>query len=207
MKLSVEIVNLIGTGTTSAVAIAAMSLNYLGSRENLRHQNSLAQDGRLWDRRANAYTELLRFTHHVGRATDAGDSDLMGKLEATRTFEIRANVDAFASDDVRELTRVWLEAIGKIYEQAEKVQGDGDVSNEIRTAVNEAIDQTNQAAERIRQQIRIELGASRQVAHRRNWIRRSSRLASDQTRYEGVLSRTGPGRRSPTSGRLDEVSS
>lgn len=88
--MQAETVTLIVGLSSSCVAVTAIVANGITSRATLRHQEEMARNTRLWDKRVSLYIDLL----------DAlGGSDFT-KTAGQRLSDLYSRTQAFASDEV-----------------------------------------------------------------------------------------------------------
>lgn len=102
-----------------SVAVAAMAIKATRrtSQETLDHQRELARDERLWKERSAVYQEILKWGRRVQSERRRVWSDASLPFTPLHLDDVqhdmdvmRARIDAFASDEVRQLIEDWIRA-------------------------------------------------------------------------------------------------
>jgi hypothetical protein len=120
-----SVVALIGAILTAAVAITALALNGFLERGRRSHERTLGWEGRLFERRANTYAELLTLLAHIrdiilftqpvlDRGVPAPEAP-----ERPDTWRVTGLVAAFASSSVKEQVRSLLATQNEFFVDAE----------------------------------------------------------------------------------------
>lgn len=100
MHLTSAELSFLGSCLTALVAIIAVIANQMATRKALKHQREMAEDERLWQRRADLYVELLETTAAWTR----------GETEAEPSMQsIQARLIAFGSSDVISVALRWID--------------------------------------------------------------------------------------------------
>ncbi len=120
-----SVVAVIGAALTAAVAIAALIVNGLQERARRSHERKIGWEGRPFERRANAYAELLTLLTHIRDILlftqpilDTGVPPPEGP-ERPDTWRVTGLVAAFASTPIKDTVNGLLATQHKFFVDAD----------------------------------------------------------------------------------------